>query len=278
MNRIKITTLVENTVTAGLPKLIAEHGLSFYIETCDRQILFDTGQGHAILGNARALDIDLRKIDTVILSHAHYDHGGGLKKIIEYNNQFTLVAHPEVFSRKLVNRDGELNSIGIQENMDIVINSGIKLEIGEDPFEIFPGIMTTGKILLETDFEKVEAMFFKGEKGNESMDLIEDDKALILDTKKGIVVILGCAHRGVINTLNHVAQLTGKNKIHAIMGGLHLMFADEKKLKKISECFHDFNIEKIIVGHCTGFPATIAFANEFKNRVVPNTVGHVIEF
>jgi len=162
--------------------------------------------------------------------------------------------------------------------MEIITKSGIKLEIGEEPFEIAPGIMTTGIIPMETDFEEVEAMFFKGEEGSELTDLIEDDKALILDTEKGTVVILGCAHRGIINTLNHVVKLTGKNKIYAIMGGLHLIYADKEKLNKISNCIRDFGIEKMIVGHCTGFSATNALVNEFGDRVTPNTVGHVIEF
>ena len=131
MNSIKITTLVENTVTAGLPPLMAEHGLSFFIETRDKKILFDTGQGLTILGNARALGIDLSKIDTVVLSHAHYDHGCGVKNIIKCNNHFTLVAHPEVFTGKYVNRNGNFTSIGIQEDMDSITKSGVNLEIGE---------------------------------------------------------------------------------------------------------------------------------------------------
>ena len=135
-NRITITTLVENTVTAGITPLMAEHGLSFYIESDTQKILFDTGQGLSILGNATALGIDLSKIDTLILSHAHFDHGGGIKKVIQCNRDFTLVAHPEVFSEKLVARDGNFVSIGIQQDMDIIKNSGVTLELGKDPFEI----------------------------------------------------------------------------------------------------------------------------------------------
>ncbi|MBT3310579.1 MAG: MBL fold metallo-hydrolase [Desulfobacterales bacterium] len=280
MNNIKITTLVENTVTMGIMPLTAEHGLSFLIESGDRKILFDTGQGLTIIGNTKALGIDLSKIDTVVLSHAHFDHTGGVKNIIESNNHFTLVAHPEVFFGKFAGLGGDFTPIGIgtKGEMEIITKSGIKLEIGEEPFEIAPGIMTTGIIPMETDFEEVEAMFFKGEEGSELTDLIEDDKALILDTEKGTVVILGCAHRGIINTLNHVVKLTGKNKIYAIMGGLHLIYADKEKLNKISNCIRDFGIEKMIVGHCTGFSATNALVNEFGDRVTPNTVGHVIEF
>ena len=85
--------------------------------------------------------------------------------------------------------------------------------------------------------------------------------------------MLGCSHRGVINTLNHVTRLTGKHRIHAILGGLHLGKASEAKLKKIISCLHTYGLEKIGVGHCTGARAFLALANEFGDRVFLNTVG-----
>ena len=275
---VKITTLVENTVSASLAPLIGEHGLSFLIEKGDSKILFDSGQGIAILGNADALQINLSDVDTVVLSHGHFDHSGGLQKLIERNNNFTLVAHPDVFENKLVSAGGKYTPIGIPTDKEALEKSGIELKLGKMPFEIAPGIMTTGEIAMENNFEKVEPMFFTGETGNEVPDTIPDDKALILDTDKGTVVILGCAHRGPINTLDHVLQLTGNKKIHAVMGGLHLMFADESKLKKIFAYLHDLGVEKMVVGHCTGFKATTALAGEFGDMIIPNVVGHVIEF
>jgi 7,8-dihydropterin-6-yl-methyl-4-(beta-D-ribofuranosyl)aminobenzene 5'-phosphate synthase len=109
-------------------------------------------------------------------------------------------------------------------------------------------------------------------------DTLADDRALILDTKKGIVVLLGCSHRGVVNTLNHVTQITGRKRIHAILGGLHLGKASNKKLEKIIDHLHAFGLEKIGVGHCTGPKAFLALANEFNDRVFLNTVGNVMEY
>ena len=109
-------------------------------------------------------------------------------------------------------------------------------------------------------------------------DTLADDLALMLDTDKGLVVLLGCSHRGVINTLNHVVKLSGKNKIYAILGGLHLGKASDSKLRKIIDHLHVFGLEKIGVGHCTGMNAFLALSNEFKDRVFLNTVGNSMEF
>ncbi len=278
MSKIKVTTLVENTVPPGLAPLLGELGLSFLIDTGEKKILFDAGQGLAILDNAQALGIDLSEIDTVVLSHGHFDHARGVKNLLGCNNKFTLVAHPEIFYNKMAGGGGDYFPIGISDDKAVLENSGIKILLDENSVEIAPGIRTTGKIPLETDFEEVEAMFFKGESGQEIPDKIEDDRALILDTEKGTVVIFGCAHRGPINTLNHVVQLTGNKKIHAIMGGLHLLFANDEKLKKVAACIRDFSIEKMVIGHCTGFKAMVSLANEFGDKVIPNTVGNVTEF
>lgn len=278
MPNCKITTLVENTVTAGLSPLIAEHGLSFFVETPDNTILFDTGQGLAIGNNARALGIDLTKVDTLVLSHAHFDHGGGLKNVLEKNSSFKLIAHPEIYEEKFVGSVEQCFPIGVEKDIPLLEKSDVRFEISKESVQIAPGVMTTGLIPLEVDFESVEPMFYKERNNTKVPDLIEDDKAMVIDTPKGLVVVLGCAHRGIINTLNHVTALTGQDKIHAIMGGLHLMSADDEKMKKINQCFMDFGIEKFIVGHCTGFHAIKTMSNTFGDRLIPNSVGVVVEF
>ncbi|MBF0120657.1 MAG: MBL fold metallo-hydrolase [Desulfobacterales bacterium] len=275
---IKVLTLVENSVTASPIPLLAEHGLSFLIEADNRKILFDTGQGLTILNNADSLGVDLSKVDTVILSHGHYDHSKGLKKLIERNTNFSLIGHPDIFDNKLIGLGGGYFPIGISENKDWFEQKGIKIILDNKSVEITPKIRTTGEIKMGTDFEEVEPMFFIGKQNEKIKDTMTDDKALIIDTEKGIVVIFGCAHRGPINTLNNVAEITGSKKIYAIMGGMHLLFSDENKLKKIFKSLKEFGIEKMIIGHCTGFGATAALVNEFGNKVMPNVVGNFIEF
>jgi 7,8-dihydropterin-6-yl-methyl-4-(beta-D-ribofuranosyl)aminobenzene 5'-phosphate synthase len=272
----KITTLVENTVAQSGKKLIGEHGLSFYIETQSNKILFDTGQNLAIANNAQVLGIDLSLVDTVILSHGHYDHTGGLKSLLACNRNFTLYAHPDVFGQKVKGVDDNFKYIGIPVAKNFLEEKGIEIKLDKKAVQIAPGIMTTGEIPLENDFEGLESVFYIKKENEVVADTLTDDQAVILDTDKGLTVLLGCSHRGVINTLNHVARLTGKKRIYALMGGLHLGKASDAKLSKIMDHLRGFGLEKIGVGHCTGTRAFVALSNEFPNRVFLNTVGNVV--
>jgi len=272
----KITALVENTVAQSGKKLIGEHGLSFYIETQNNKILFDTGQNLAISNNAQVLGIDLSLIDTVILSHGHYDHTGGLKSLLECNRDFRLYAHPDVFGQKVKGAEDNFKYIGIPVDKHFLEEKGIDIKLDRNPAQICPGIMTTGEIPLENDFEGLESVFYIKNENGVVADTLADDQAVILDTDKGVTVLLGCSHRGVINTLTQVVRLTGKKRIHAILGGLHLGKASEAKLSKIMDHLRGFGLEKLGVGHCTGTRAFLALANEFPNRVFLNTVGKVV--
>ena len=273
-----VTTLVENSVAQGGKSLLAEHGLSFYIAAGDRRILFDTGQNLALSNNARELGIDLKQIDSTVLSHGHYDHTGGLQSLLACNTNFTLYAHPDVFNRKVKQKNDEYKYIGIPLDKSALLNHGTAIKLDKNPVVLASGVMTSGEIPLLNDFEAVESGFFiKTERGL-NPDTLPDDQALILDTDRGLVVLLGCSHRGVINTLNHVTHLTGKDRIHAVLGGLHLGKASEAKLKKIASHLHAYGLEKIGVGHCTGSRAFLALANEFGDRVFLNTVGNRMEF
>ncbi len=274
----KITTLCENNVAQSGKRLIGEHGLSFFIEAGDSRILFDTGQNLALANNAEVLGIDLSRIDTVVLSHGHYDHSGGLKSLLDCNPNFTLYAHPDVFGPKVKGSGDNHKYIGIPVDRKVLEQKGIKIQLDKDPVPIAPGITTTGEIPLENDFEGVESIFYLKQGDVYGADTLADDRALILDTEKGWVVLLGCSHRGVVNTLNHVTQITGRNTIHAILGGLHLGQASDAKLEKIVDHLQAFELEKIGVGHCSGPKAFLALANAFKEKVFLNTVGNLIEF
>ena len=274
----KITTLCENNVAQSGKRLIGEHGLSFFIEAGDRRILFDTGQNLALANNAEVLGIDLGSIDTVVLSHGHYDHSGGLKSLLDCNTNFTLYAHPDVFDPKVKGSGDKHKYIGIPVDRKVLEQKGIKIQLDKDPVPIAPGITTTGEIPLENDFEGVEPIFYLKQGDDYGTDTLADDRALILDTEKGWVVLLGCSHRGVVNTLNHVTQITGRHTIHAILGGLHLGQASDAKLEKIVDHLQAFELEKIGVGHCTGPKAFLALANAFKEKDFLNPVGNVIEF
>ncbi|GBC60361.1 MBL fold metallo-hydrolase [Desulfonema ishimotonii] len=273
-----ITTLVENTVYMGPKGLKGEHGLSFLIQADDRKILFDTGQTGIFMDNAEILNADLSDVDTVVLSHGHYDHAGGLERFAEFRTDFTLAGHPDIFCKKQISALGSTRDIGMPVDRETLVAKGVRLSLTSGPAEIGPGIMSTGEVPMQTGFESIEPVFLTEKEGRTLPDPFTDDQALILDTVRGTVVILGCAHRGTANTLMHVAALTGKTKIHAIMGGLHLGGASGEKLKQIAAVIRNFDIRHIGVGHCTGHKAVAYLSHEFGDRVFPIGVGQSVKF
>ena len=276
---IRVTTLVDNSVSLSGSGLIGEHGLSLYIETENEKILFDTGQKVALSHNAAILGIDLSRIDAVAISHGHYDHSGGLKHLLEKNSAFRMYAHPDVFDDKLRSRkNGAYKKIGIPLNKSIFEHADVQLHLSKDAAVITPGVFTSGEIPRQNDFEYVESQFFVQRDGEVIPDPLADDQAVILDTVKGLVVLLGCSHRGVINTLNHVEKLLPEKKIHAIIGGLHLGKASDTRLRKIIDHLNAFELEKIGVSHCTGTKAMLALFERFKDKVFMNSVGTVNQF
>jgi 7,8-dihydropterin-6-yl-methyl-4-(beta-D-ribofuranosyl)aminobenzene 5'-phosphate synthase len=270
---MKITTLVENTVMVSQGH-IGEHGLSFLVEHDSGKLLFDTGQGMALLNNAAKLGYSARDFKKVVLSHGHYDHAGGLKPLVESGVSIELTAHPDAFDEKLALFPGKgFIPIGIPGGKEFFIENNVPLRLEAGPVEIAPGIMTTGEIPMKTDFEKIEPMLFVRKGGKEIPDPLADDQALILDTQKGIVVLLGCAHRGVVNTLHHVAGITGAKTVHAVIGGLHLERAPESQIQMTIEALREFDPKMIGVTHCTGIRAVVPIINAFGNKVVQSSVG-----
>jgi len=214
----------------------------------------------------------------VLIADDHSLFRSGLKSLLDCNTSFALCAHPDVFDPKLRRTADKHHYIGIPVDRQALEQKGIAIRLDKEPMTIAPGISSTGEISLKNDFEAVEADFYLKKGDDFPADTLADDRALILDTEKGLVVLLGCSHRGVVNTLEHVIEITGRQKIHAILGGLHLGKASDEKLARIVDRLGAFGLEKIGVGHCTGPKAFVALANEFKERVFLDTVGSVMEF
>jgi len=278
MTPITVTTMVENSVSMGVG-LIAEHGLAFLIKSDDHTLLFDTGQGMALAHNAGVMNIDLKSVDTLVLSHGHYDHTGGIRNLLSLEKPFRMVAHPDAFSPKLASFDRKTyHPIGNPVARDEIANNGVDLVLSDQPVSLAPGMKTTGVVPEVTDFETIEGYFFTEENGQYVPDKLGDDLGVILDTPSGTVLVLGCTHRGIINTLKHVESITGSRKLHAVMGGLHLGGADDAKMKQVIAALKEFEIDRFIIGHCTGAKAMIDLTNAFPGKVTPNTVGHNVTF
>ncbi|MDM8537466.1 MBL fold metallo-hydrolase [Desulfobacterales bacterium HSG17] len=274
---IKITTLVDNKSSAT-DSFLHEHGLAMLIETGTESILFDTGFSNVIVKNADIAGIDLARIKKVVLSHGHLDHAGGLNHIIKSNTHFTLIAHPGIYKPKVIIDKNRIRYFDISKDLPTLKNSGVQFELGEDVIAVSDNMMTTGYIPMTTDFEKIENRFCIQEDDIYTQDTFEDEKALVLKTALGVVVLLGCTHRGIINTLQHVTRLTGEDHIYAIMGGLHLGHVNSDKMAKICRDLQQFHLSKLIVGHCTGSLATEVLINAFGDKVEVNRVGKFIVF
>jgi 7,8-dihydropterin-6-yl-methyl-4-(beta-D-ribofuranosyl)aminobenzene 5'-phosphate synthase len=274
MHKLKITVLVENC--AGGRNLLAEHGLSFLIETGRNKILFDTGQGLSLRHNAEKLNVDLKTISAVVLSHGHYDHTGGLTFALNGMNCPRLYVHPEAFSLKYArNPDGSAREVGMTAGNKITASELAEIVLVEEKTMIADGLFLTGPIPRTTDFEDTGGSFFK-DPDCRTPDALPDDQAAFIETKHGTVVILGCAHSGVINTLQTIQTLTANRPIHTVIGGMHLLNASPERMNQTVAGLRGFNIQRLIPCHCTGFAATVRLWNEFPGKCEICPAGTVI--
>ena len=219
---LRITVVVENT--ARKPGLLGEHGLSFWIDTGTHHVLFDTGQGQTLGPNANCLHLDLASADAVVLSHGHYDHTGGLRHVLGVATRAKLYLHPQALIRRYSGRAGQARAVGLASVTEQELSQEIhRLDWTTHPTEVVPGVFATGEIPRRTAYEDTGGDFFLDAAG-QVPDRILDDQGLYADTDLGLVVILGCAHAGVVNTLDYIRHITGR-PIHAVLGGTHLVNA-----------------------------------------------------
>ena len=271
----RITTVVENT-SASKPKFRAEHGLSIFIETKKEKFFFDTGQSDVFVHNAKLLNIDLTKINKVVLSHGHYDHGGGLKYLLDYTKP-VVYGHPEIFRDRYskLSDTGKLRYLGI-EKREFYEEKGIRFVLDDKPMEVSENIYTTGFEEMTTDFEEVDKNFVYKKNGVYEKDDVTDDMSLILDVKKGLFIIFGCAHRGIINIIRQ-AEKTFNKRVFGFIGGTHLGPASDYQRKMVIEELEKMDLEIIGPSHCTGLKMTAELYCAFKDRVIFNNVGTVLE-
>jgi len=276
IERLRITALVEDTATEG--GLLAEHGLAFWIEADGHRLLFDTGQGMALRHNAEALGIDLRQADAVVLSHGHYDHSGGLVDALA-GGRPAVFLHPDAIDPKYGRRKHPPHrEIGIPRRCAEVLSaSASSITWTGSPTEVGPGGWVTGEIPRSTSFEDTGGPFYRDPDCTEP-DPLADDQAMFLDTRAGLVVVVGCAHSGVVNTLRYVAGQTDGRPIHALLGGMHLLRADRDRLDATAAAFDEYGIERLAPAHCTGSAAVRYLWARLGGRCEECSVGSRFEF
>ena len=274
---IRIVTLSENT--AGQTDVLAEWGLSLLIEADGQTILLDAGAGASVTKNADLLGIDLRKIDKIVLSHGHFDHTGGLQMLLsKIQKEVEIIAHPDVFAPKYSHPRGKpYRYIGIPYQRSLLESLGARFNLSAGPARISENITTTGEVPLVTDFEAVDRGLFIKEAESWQPDTVPDDLALVVNSSSGLIVILGCAHRGMINTLYRARELTGIDKVYMVVGGCHLKDASEEQIWQSISALNEMGVKKLAVSHCTGMRATLLLAQTYGDNFIFNFTGNIID-
>jgi len=277
--KTRITILCENLI--GQRVGLGEHGFSAFIETDRGDYLFDTGGGRSIVANSLTLDKDLRTARRIFLSHGHYDHTGGLSEVLKLRGNVDVHAHPHVFlDRTAVLRENGKETkrfIGIPYKKRYLESLGANFILNTDFMEVEKGVFLTGEVPRKTPFEKPDPRLFSDINGKTEPDVFLDDQSLIMESEKGLILVLGCAHSGVINIIHHVINKTGKQKFYAILGGTHLDFLIPEQLEESIKSLKKIDVERIGVSHCTGMRAACRLLQEFGDRYFYGYVGSVLE-
>ena len=306
VDRVIITTLIDNYVDvfipgtknierwgppelvpgatvsyATTPPLIAEHGLSLLIETFredqKQTYLFDAGfTKDGVPHNIEKLGVDLNKISSIVISHGHPDHTGALAEILKTaEKKIPVITHPSAFlKRYLVFPDGTrvLSNTFMEKALD---DAGAEVLLSGDLAILGPGVVATGEIDMVNDFEQHFPLAYYEQNGEMEKDFFPDEKSLIINLKdKGLIVLSGCGHRGIINTVEYAKRATGIEQVHAVIGGFHLTGTTPmEKIERTVEEMKRIEPDFIIPTHCTGWKAMNRFADEMSDNFLLNAVG-----
>ena len=272
-----ITCVVDNSVEQG-SAFWGEHGLAFFLEIDQRRALFDTGQsGQVLLHNLNLLDKAPQHIDVLILSHAHLDHTGGLTAILSQQPDLPLYASPDLFRPRFTLREEDHKSIGLSLTRE-ELERMADLRLNDTPVEVVPGLWTTGEIKERPEPEGRSPRHVVPAGNRWQPDPYQDDMSLVMDTQAGLVVICGCCHAGLLNTLAHI-QRVFQRSIIAVLGGTHLVSADEAHRRRVIEVLRErYGAPRLYLNHCTGSEAFVAVASAFGDQVSPCPVGTSLAF
>lgn len=275
--KIRITVVVENT--AAVYGAIPEHGISYWIDTGSGRVIFDTGQGGALINNARLLGVPLEKTQGIVFSHGHYDHTGGFEAVAGLSQDPKVYAHPAAFLPKFACSEQGVSRFIANPYLTekYVRERAGDLVFTTTPTRIAGSLFATGEIPRVTAFEDTGGPFFLDEACTRP-DPMLDDQALFFESSGGIVVLLGCAHAGVINTLLYIQKLVEGKPIHAVMGGMHLLSASRERMDRTIEHLTHMNPDLLGPAHCTGTQATSELRAVFSRNWFPCHAGASVEF
>lgn len=278
--KTEITILCDNSISRS--GFIGEHGFSLLVERDDKKYLFDTGPGMSLPLNLKVLNKDLKGLDKVFMSHGHYDHTGGLKWVIQKAGKVEVVAHPDLFSRHMALDIRDTSAvpryIGCPFTQDELERSGAEFTFTDRTRAVGPGLWFVTGVDPAPENLPNDARLLVPEGDELVRDPLRDDASLLVDTDGSPILVLGCAHAGVFNILDHIRENMGITRLRAILGGTHLMFFQPEDVRRAIDKFEEFSIDLIGVSHCTGFQAAVDLYNHFGDRFRLASAGRVFNF
>jgi 7,8-dihydropterin-6-yl-methyl-4-(beta-D-ribofuranosyl)aminobenzene 5'-phosphate synthase len=269
--------------------VLAEHGFSALVAVVEggrpRSILFDFGLSErGALANAQALNVDLSGVEALVLSHGHMDHTGGFQSLVRAVGKpgIPLVVHPAVFrQRRFVRLSESLRADMLPFSREDVAVAGVNIIETREAYPLLDGyLLFLGEIPRRTEFERGMPNARFEENGEEKWDPIEDDTGVAAHVKgKGLVVLSGCAHSGIVNTVNHARALTGVETVYAVMGGFHLTGpALAAAIQPTAQALKNIAPKYVVPCHCTGRNATVHIEREMPRQFVLNMSGTRLTF
>ena len=264
---VKITLLVDNEAAEGLEK---EHGFAAWIEYGKHHILFDTGHMGALQANAARLGVDVKDAEAIVISHGHRDHTGTLDRVLAENG------HAEIYFANQIDQQRwwympDADSYGMPEaaRQAFAALPESRVHALKTHHYLAPGIGITGPVPRMNEFEDTGGTFHLDDQRG-SVDEIEDDQSMWFETEDGLVVLVGCCHSGLSNTIDYIRKISGINKVKGVLGGMHLLQANEQRLSKTFEVMGGWNADFLIPCHCTG----MASAKKMEAALGSHTVKH----
>jgi 7,8-dihydropterin-6-yl-methyl-4-(beta-D-ribofuranosyl)aminobenzene 5'-phosphate synthase len=275
---MKITTLIENK-SGDKEDLYTEHGLSVYIEVDGKNILFDTGQSGNFIDNADRLDIDLKNLDYVIISHGHCDHSGGFERLIkEINPDIKLYLGNGFFDKKYnLRQSGEYEYLGNPFDKSFLKKNNIYTQyINDDITNVTESLLIFTNFNRKEEYENINQSMYIKEDDKYKKDMFLDEISIGIKTDKGLVVIVGCSHVGIVNILDTIIQRT-RMKIYALIGGTHLITEDEEKIDILIEYLKEKDVKLIGACHCTGKQGETMLSQQLEENFINNNTGDVLK-
>ncbi len=273
---IEILLLVEDT--AHRLSLRGEHGISMLIKTDKVKILFDAGQSSLFLSNANLLNEDLSDLEHVVLSHGHYDHGGGLAALADLTGGFTLYTHPLALETKFSDNREKSRRISLPLSASELEKKGISICCNRDSVKLPGGFLLTGEIPRNLLSDEHPTGFTLDPHGQKQKDRVKDSQALVLPTSQGLIILTGCAHAGILNTIAAARKVSSEEKIRALIGGFHLLASTDDEIEHTGEILKSMDLGLIGPCHCTGLRAQAHLLKTLAPKVRIITTGDRLSF